>query len=83
MAKDEASFTYLDKKFRTKMKLGNGDQVQVKGKGSVSIQTKQGTKIISYMLFVPFLLQNLLSVPQLLEKGYCVMFKNHSCTIFN
>ena len=45
MTKDEDLFTKLDKTCRTKVKLGNGAIVEAQGKGTIQIQTKQGTKL--------------------------------------
>ena len=74
MAKEETLFTQLDRTFKTYVKLGDCKRVRAEGKGSVSIQTKQGTKFISDVLFVPSLDQNLLSVAQMKRKHYSVIF---------
>lgn len=62
------------------MKIGNGEFVEVKGKGVVAVETPTGTKYISDVLFVPEICQSLLSVGQLLEKNI-PHFQNMSCTI--
>jgi len=58
------------------MRIGNDELLEVKGKGTVAIASYEGTKFISYVLFVPKIDQNLLSVGQLLDKGYKVLFEN-------
>ncbi|XP_068504344.1 uncharacterized protein [Phaseolus vulgaris] len=63
------------------VRIGNGEHLTVKGKGTVAITNYKGTKIITNVLFVPEIDQNLLSVSQLLEKGYKVMFENKHCLI--
>jgi len=66
-----------------KVRIGNGDCIAIKGKGTIVITTKSGTKTISDVLYVPDIDQNLLSVGQLIEKGMKVIFEDKSCYIFN
>ena len=47
MAYDESIFRKLDKSQISKVRIGNGDYIEVKGKGSVAIDYGSGTKIIS------------------------------------
>ncbi|TXG46600.1 hypothetical protein EZV62_027900 [Acer yangbiense] len=81
MVKDSSLFTSLDSNDRTNVKLGNGEMVQATGKGTVSVQTSKGLKLIHDVLLIPDLDQNLLSVAQLLKKGYSCLFKDNYCTI--
>ena len=83
MARDFNLFSSLDRADRTKVKLGNGQVVHAAGKGTVSIQTSEGAKLISDVLLIPDLDQNLLSVAQLLKKGYSLSFKDNYCIIFD
>jgi hypothetical protein len=53
----------------------------VKGKGTVAIEGHTGLKLISNVLYVSEINQNLLSVGQLLEKGYKVLFEDNHCLI--
>jgi len=54
----------------------------VEGKGIISVQTKGGTpKLIYDVLYVPNLAQNLLSVGQLLQRGFLVKFEDDCCVI--
>ena len=54
------------------------------GKGRVNILTKKGEKkYISDVYFVPSLKHNLMSIGQLMQKGYNVFFKNDVCTILD
>ncbi|KAG8487092.1 hypothetical protein CXB51_020668 [Gossypium anomalum] len=59
----------------------NEDLIEAKGRGNAVINTGSGNKIILDVLFVPDIDQNLLSVGQLVEKGYSLVFKNGSCVI--
>ena len=56
--------------------------MNVKGKDTVGIQTKVGTKHIRDV-FVLVLKKNLLSVGQLVEHGYKLHFEDNECTIYD
>ncbi|XP_017636057.1 uncharacterized protein LOC108478146 [Gossypium arboreum] len=66
---------------KSKVKIGNGEYLEVKGRGIVAIESCVGTKLISDVLFVPEIDQNLLSVGQLVEKRFKVMFEEGMCLI--
>ncbi|TXG59014.1 hypothetical protein EZV62_016843 [Acer yangbiense] len=83
MVKESSLFTSLDSTDRTNVKLANGEIVQATGKGTVSVHTSKGPKLIHDVLLVPELDQNLLSVAQLLKKGYSCSFKDKYCTIID
>ena len=52
------------------------------GKGNINFRTKNGcVEIISNVFYVPALKSNLLSVGQLLEKGYVIILMNDACEI--
>ena len=75
-------FSSLDEIVKSDVTLGNDNKVEVKGKENINILTKKaGKKHISNVYFVPSLKYNLLSIGQLVEKGYRVSFKNQACTI--
>jgi hypothetical protein len=78
---DHKLFKELDKTIVSKVKIGNGDFISVKGKGIVAIESLDGLKYISDVLYVPDIYQNLLSVPQLVEKGFKVIFEDNWCLI--
>ncbi|KAK2404761.1 putative mitochondrial protein [Trifolium repens] len=83
MAKEPSLFTSLDRAVRTKVNLGNGEIVQAEGRGTVSVHTSKGPKFINDVLLIPDLDQNLLSVAQLMKKGYSLSFKNNGCVIMD
>jgi predicted aspartyl protease len=82
MTFDKSLFRNLQTTEVAKVRIGNGDCIAAKGKGTVAITTNSGTKTISDVLYVPDIDQNLLSVGQLIEKGMKVVFENQSCYIF-
>lgn len=83
IARDEIWFTQLDKRTSTEVRLGGGDFLQTKGKGIVTVMTETGKMTIRDVLLVPNLKQNYLSIPQLMENGYVIMFNGSGCTITN
>jgi len=62
MTKYLSIFSFIDRSVQPKVKLGNGDIVQAKGKGTIDVSTNKGTKTITNVLYIPELDQNLLSV---------------------
>ena len=63
------------------VRVSDSKNIVVKGKGTIDIPTCHGTKLITNVLYVPDIDQNLLSVGQLVEKGYKVLFNNDCCLI--
>nr|GEY55037.1 retrovirus-related Pol polyprotein from transposon TNT 1-94 [Tanacetum cinerariifolium] len=59
---DEYLFMALDIKDNPSVKLGDGRYARAKGKGTIAINTKKGTKYISRVLYVPELDQTSLDM---------------------
>ncbi|XP_047254258.1 uncharacterized protein LOC124888079 [Capsicum annuum] len=78
---DEKLFRELEKSVKSRVRIGNGEYLPAAGKGTVAIESYRGTKLIYEVLFVPELDQNLLSVGQLLENGFKLLFENKACLI--
>ena len=69
-------FSILDENFHTTVSLGNNSTIQVMGKGTVDIKTRNGfVESISNVFYIPDLKANLLSIGQLQEKGYVIHSK--------
>ncbi|PKA61127.1 hypothetical protein AXF42_Ash006023 [Apostasia shenzhenica] len=81
MTHDKELFKELKSTESKKVRIGNGEYIAVKGKGTVAIASCSGTKLIIDVLYVPDIEQNLLSVGQLIEKGFKVMFMEKTCMI--
>ena len=64
-----------------KVRIGNGEYIAVKKKGTIAIASYSGTKLITDVLYVPNIDQTLLSVGQLIEKGFKVIFMEKACVI--
>jgi transposase InsO family protein len=74
----------IDSSISSDITLGNDSLVKVQGKGTVPILTKQNVKKdINNVYHVPDLKHNLLSVGQLIEHGYKVLFEGASCRIYD
>jgi hypothetical protein len=74
----------IDSSISSDITLGNDSLVKVQGKGTVPILTKQNVKKdINNVYHVPDLKHNLLSVGQLIEHGYKVLFEGASCKIYD
>ncbi|TYG52132.1 hypothetical protein ES288_D09G003700v1 [Gossypium darwinii] len=78
---DQTFFKELDKTIISKIKVGNGEFIPVKRKGTMAIESLTGLKHITDVLYVPNIDQNLLSVGQLIEKGFKVIFEDKWCLI--
>lgn len=60
MTRHPSFFTHLDKSEQLKVKLENGEIVQVKRRRTFKLNTNEGIKFISNVLFLPELEQNVL-----------------------
>jgi len=69
MAKDQSIFKDIDKSVNVKVRLGNGTIVESRGKGTIMVETRKGTKFFKDVLLVPNLKENLLSIGQMMENG--------------
>jgi len=81
MTHDKELFKDLKPTGVTKVRIGHGGYIPAKGMGTITIETQSGTKAIFDVLYVPDLDQNLLSVGQLLEKGFKLYFEDKHCLI--
>ena len=59
-----------------KVRIKNGGHIPAKGKGTIAIITSLGIKKISDVLYVHDIDKNLLSICQLIEKGFKVSFED-------
>ena len=79
-----AMFANLDENVKSDVTIRTDSKVFVMGKGKVSILTRKGEqKFVPDVYYVPGLKCNILSIRQLLNKGYNVFFKYDVCTIMD
>ena len=77
-------FSNLDESVKSEVTFGTDSKISIMGKGRVNILTKKGEKkYISDVYFVSGLEHNLMSIGQLMQKGYNVFFKTNVCTILD
>ena len=62
--------------------MGIGDLVQSIGKGTLVIKMKGVTRYIKEVMIVPGLDENLLSVGQMVEHGYWLVFGDYMVDIY-
>ncbi|XP_048431181.1 uncharacterized protein LOC125473010 [Pyrus x bretschneideri] len=62
-----------------KVQMPTGVLVNVAGMGSLEIETNRGRKYIREVMYLPGLKENLLSIGQMDEHGYYLMFGGHMC----
>ena len=72
------NFIENDKTYNSSVRIGNGGLLEVKGKWIVSIITPSSTKLISDSLYVLDIGKNFLSVGQMLENNYSLIFKGQN-----
>ncbi|BFG28891.1 hypothetical protein CerSpe_151650 [Prunus speciosa] len=79
MTSQQSLLINLDMSVTCKVKMGTGDLVQATGKGTLVVETRKGRRYINEVLLVPGLNENLLSIGQMLEHGYYILFGgNHA-----
>ena len=73
----------LDESVKKNVRFADNSTVKAEGLGRVLIQRKDGKRSsINEVLYVPTMHNNLLSLGQLLEKGYKSMLEDHHMNIF-
>ncbi|XP_016648302.1 PREDICTED: uncharacterized protein LOC107880722 [Prunus mume] len=73
----------IDTKVTAKVKMGTGDLVQATGKGTLVIDTKVRPRYIKEVMLVSGLDENLLSVGQMVEHGYYLVFGDSMVEIYD
>ena len=82
MTSNSNLFSSLDNSVQTNVTLGNNVQVTLLGKGTVSILTTLGEqKYMPDVYHVEGLKHNLLSIGQLIQKGYIFYMEDNHCVI--
>ncbi|CAN6586525.1 unnamed protein product [Malus baccata var. baccata] len=79
----ESLLSDLNINFTGKVKMGDGNIVKATGRGTVVINTKKGRKCIREVILVFGLDENLLSVGQMMEHGYFLLFGETMVEIYD
>ena len=77
-------FNDLDASTTGFMKFGDNSRIQIKGKGAIEVNQKNGSTLrLCNVLFVPQLEANILSLGRLDEESYSMIMGEGKLTIFN
>ena len=77
-------FNKLDESITRSVKFGNNSRIQIKGRGEIEVNQKDGSIFcLGNVLFVPKLEANILSLGRLDEEGYRMIMGEGKLTIFN
>ncbi|KAL4352077.1 hypothetical protein GQ457_06G007290 [Hibiscus cannabinus] len=84
MCGDKEGFVKLDEKVKGNVSFGDSSKVQIQGKGTILISLKDDShSLITDVYYVPKLKSNILSLGQLLEKGYEIHMKDRCLWLRN
>lgn len=81
MTNDKQILKELHESEVSRDKIGNRKHTAIKDKGTIAMKSYTGTKLMTDVFFVFEIDHNFLSMGQLLEKGYKVIFENKKCLI--
>ena len=79
MTGDKTMFLSISFKQEGHVTYGDNNKGRILGRGSIG---DKDILVIHYVLYVEGLKHNLLSISQLCDKGYQVMFKPNTCEIY-
>ncbi|XP_019450708.1 PREDICTED: cytochrome P450 82A2-like [Lupinus angustifolius] len=84
MTRHKEWFLALDSLVKTKVKFADDSFITTEGIGKIMIRRKDGkVSYISNVLYVPKMKNNLISLGQLLEKGYYMRLEDRMMKIYN
>ena len=72
----------MDENFKSKIKLGDENKLEVSIKGDMELHKKECMKSVKDIYYTPQLKHNLLSVGELCEKNYKVVFDDRQCAMY-
>ncbi|XP_048430261.1 uncharacterized protein LOC125472648 [Pyrus x bretschneideri] len=73
----------IDRNVKAKVQVSSGVLVEVAGNWTLVIETMKGKRYIKEMTLVPGLVENLLSVGQMIEHGYFFLFGDYIMDAFD
>ncbi|XP_068319549.1 uncharacterized protein [Pyrus communis] len=83
MTSKEYLLVDIDRNVKAKVQVGTGVLVKVAGKWTLVIETMKGRRYIKEVMFIPGLAENLLSVGQMNEHGYFLLFGDYRVDVFD
>lgn len=79
MCGDRSIFVELDETISGNVTFGDESKISLKGKGDIFIRLKdESHQFLLNVYYMPKMKNNILSMRQLLEKGYDIHMKNYS-----
>ena len=77
MTGDRSKFVELDAKVTGHMHFGDESKVEIKGKGTILFEPKNGShKILPNVYYIPKMKNNLLSIGQFMENSYKIVMED-------
>lgn len=76
-------FCAIDNSCKSNIKPGDDKALHVEGKGAMEVHTTEGKNKVNDVYFTPNLKHNLLSVGQIMEKNYKLIFEDNKCIIYD
>ena len=73
----------MDHSYKSSIKLGNNSTIEVAGKGMLEVPTKHGMKKMHNVYHTPDMAHSLLSIGQMLENNYKLVFDDGKCDIID
>ncbi|KAI5322684.1 hypothetical protein L3X38_031756 [Prunus dulcis] len=73
----------INSKVTGKVQMPTGELVSIAGMGTLVLDTNSGSKYIREVMYLPGLRENLLSVGQMDDHGYHLVFGSNMCSIYD
>ncbi|KAI5348232.1 hypothetical protein L3X38_001119 [Prunus dulcis] len=73
----------INSSVKGKVQMPIGELISIAGMGTLVLDTSSGTKYIREVMYLPGLKENLLSVGQMDEHGYHLVFGSSMCSIYD
>ncbi|XP_074373711.1 uncharacterized protein LOC141714067 [Apium graveolens] len=84
MSGQRSKFYELDETITSKVKFGDGSTVEIKGRGSISLNCKNGEeRLLREVYFIPSLCSNIISLGQLSEEGNKVILHGEYLKVYD
>ena len=83
MIGEKSLLSALDYSYKSSIRLGNKKRLEILGKGEMQVPTRQGTMKVKNIYYTLDLKQSLLSIGQMREKNYELVFEDKMCKIYD
>lgn len=83
MSGKEELFATMDSTNKSKIKSGDQKALQVEVMGTMEVTKNEGIKKIKNIYYTPNIKHNFLSIGQMMEKNYKLIFEDGKCIIFH